>query len=183
MTTEITAMTPVIADEVLAIYLDGIRTGQATFETEAPSWEAWDDAHLPYGRLVALIEGKVVGWAVLSPVSKRAVYRGVAEVSVYVADAYRGQGVGRRLLEKLIEVSEANGVWTLQAGIFPENVASIRMHKRCGFREVGIRERIGALRGVWRDTVLLERRSETTGTTPPTVGAEGINSAGSGTRK
>lgn len=155
------------ADDVLRIYLEGISTGQATFEIEAPSWEAWDDAHLPFGRLVALIDGKVVGWASLSPVSKRAVYRGVAEVSVYVADACRRQGVGRGLLEKLIEVAEVNGIWTLQAGIFPENIASIRLHQGCGFREVGLRERIGALRGVWRDTVLLERRSGRIGTEPP----------------
>ena len=147
-------------DEVRAIYLEGIRTGHATFETEAPSWERWDEAHLPFARLVMREGDTVLGWAALSPVSKREVYRGVAEVTVYVAEAARGRGIGRALLEALIEESERNGIWTLQASIFPENTASVVLHRRCGFREVGRRERISKLHGIWRDTLLLERRSQ-----------------------
>jgi phosphinothricin acetyltransferase len=148
---------------VRAIYLDGIATGEATFETAVSSWKQWDTAHLPAPRLIATAEKLVIGWAALSPVSARAVYAGVAEVSVYVATASRGQGVGRALLERLVEESENNGIWTLQASIFPENVASIRIHKACGFREVGTRERIGQRDGIWRDTRLLERRSRSVG--------------------
>jgi phosphinothricin acetyltransferase len=148
---------------VRAIYLDGIATGEATFETAAPSWTQWDTAHLPAPRLLATAEELVIGWAALSRVSPRAVYAGVAEVSVYVATASRGQGVGRALLERLVEESENNGIWTLQASIFPENVASIALHKSCGFREVGTRERIGKRDGIWRDTALLERRSQLVG--------------------
>jgi phosphinothricin acetyltransferase len=148
---------------VREIYLEGIATGHATFETGAPSWESWNAAHLPFGRLVAR-RGEIVGWAALSPVSQRCVYGGVAEVSVYVSSASRGAGAGRALLLSLIEASERNGIWTLQAGIFPENAASIALHLSCGFREVGRRERIGKLNGVWRDTILLERRSQTIGT-------------------
>ncbi|MFO7696880.1 MAG: N-acetyltransferase family protein [Anaerolineae bacterium] len=145
---------------VVRIYREGIATGQATFELEAPDWALWDRHHLPEPRLVARDEGGViVGWAALSPVSARAVYRGVAEVSVYVATAERSQGIGRALLEALIAASERAGLWTLQAGIFPENVASLRLHAACGFRVVGRRERLGQLRGVWRDVLLLERRS------------------------
>lgn len=146
-------------EQVREIYLQGIRTGHATFETEAPSWERWDEAHLPIARLVMREGGSVLGWAALSPVSKRQVYRGVAEVTVYVAENARGQGIGRVLLEALIAEAEANGIWTLQASIFPENVASVELHRRCGFREVGRRERIAMLQNVWRDTLLLERRS------------------------
>ena len=146
-------------DQVRAIYLEGLRTGHSTFETEAPSWETWDEGHLQTPRLVARSEAKVLGWAALSPVSKRRVYRGVAEVTVYVAEDARGQGIGRALLEALITESEANGIWTLQASIFPENTASVALHLQCGFREVGRRERIGMLAGVWRDTLLFERRS------------------------
>jgi phosphinothricin acetyltransferase len=155
-----------IADDweiVRAIYLVGIATGEATFETAAPSWTQWDTTHLPAPRLIATAEELVLGWAALSPVSLRAVYSGVAEVSVYVATAARGQGVGRALLERLVEESENNGIWTLQASIFPENVASIGVHKSCGFREVGTRERIGKRDGIWRDTRLLERRSQSVG--------------------
>lgn len=148
---------------VRSIYLDGIATGEATFETAAPSWRQWDTAHLPTPRLMAAAEELVIGWAALSPISPRAVYSGVAEVSVYVATASRGQGVGRALLERLVEESENNGIWTLQASIFPENVASIGIHKSCGFREVGTRERIGKKDGIWRDTRLLERRSRSVG--------------------
>ena len=150
--------------EVRAVYLEGVATGHATFETEAPEWATWDEAHLPFARLVALSAGRVAGWAALGRVSRRAVYAGVAEVSVYVGSGFRGAGVGRALLSALVEASERGGVWTLQAGIFPENAASLALHRACGFREVGRRERIGRLKGRWRDTLLLERRSEVAGT-------------------
>jgi len=150
-------------EQIAAIYLEGIATGQATFETSGPSWERWDQAHLAVARLIARQGGAIVGWAALSPVSPRLVYAGVAEVSVYVASASRGCGVGRMLLAALIEESERNGIWTLQAGIFPENTASLALHHATGFREVGWRERIGKMNGVWRDTILLERRSEQVG--------------------
>ena len=153
--------------QVCVIYLEGIRSGHSTFETEAPSWEQWNDAHLPSPRLVMRDGERVLGWAALSPVSKRHVYRGVAELTVYVAESARGQGIGRALLEALIDESERNGIWTLQASIFPENIASIELHRRCGFREVGRRERIGMLNGVWRDTLLFERRSQTTSASSP----------------
>ncbi len=148
---------------VRAIYEEGIRGGDATFETETPSWECWDEAH-PRLRLVAERDGAVVGWAALSPASARQCYRGVGEVSVYVAGEARGAGLGRELLERLVERSEQAGYWTLTAGVFPENEASLRLHKTCGFREVGVRERLGELHGVWRDVVLLERRSTLVGT-------------------
>ena len=147
-------------EQVCSIYLEGVREGNSTFETEAPSWVAWDAAHLGSPRLVMRAEDRVLGWAALSPVSKRRVYSGVAEVTIYVTQSARGQGIGRALLEALIEQSEQQGIWTLQASIFPENTASIELHLRCGFREVGKRERIAKLRGVWRDTILLERRSK-----------------------
>ena len=147
-------------EHVRSIYLDGIATAQATFETRAPSWANWDSAHLPAPRLVATSEEQIVGWAALSPVSARAVYAGVAEVSVYVSRDSRGKGVGKVLLESLVVNSERNGIWTLQASIFPENGPSMALHKYCGFREVGRRERIGKMNGVWRDTILLERRSK-----------------------
>jgi L-amino acid N-acyltransferase YncA len=146
-------------DDVARIYAEGIATQLATFETEVPAWEAWDRAHLPDHRLLARDDGRVVGWAALTPSSPRPVYAGVARVSVYVAADARGHGVGTALLAALVESSEAGGVWTLEAGILPENEASIRMHERCGFRVVGRRERIGRMRGVWRDVLLLERRS------------------------
>ncbi len=158
-------MRPEDWQEVRSIYLEGIRTGMATFETDAPAWEKWDASHLRKARLVARAGGRVLGWAALSRVSDRCVYGGVAEVSVYVGEHGRGRGVGRALLEALVEASEREGIWTLQAGIFPENEASVKLHLRCGFREVGRRERIGKLNGVWRDTLLLERRSRTVGTT------------------
>jgi L-amino acid N-acyltransferase YncA len=148
---------------VKAIYLEGIATGHATFETEAPDWERWDAGHSPQCRLVARNGDGVLGWAALSPVSKRQVYAGVAEVSVYVAATARGLGVGGALMRALIEASEKHGVWTLQAGIFPENQASLALHFRHGFREVGRRERIARHHGVWRDTVILERRSSVAG--------------------
>jgi L-amino acid N-acyltransferase YncA len=149
---------------VRAVYLEGLATGDASFETEAPEWERWDATHLRCCRLVALEGGRVAGWAALSPVSPRKVYEGVAEVSVYVASEFRGKGLGRALLSALVEESEAGGVWTLQAGVFPENVASVALHLACGFREVGRRERIGRAKGGrWRDTLLLERRSRAAG--------------------
>ena len=147
---------------VAAIFEEGIATGDATFETEAPSWDAWDAAHTDI-RLVAENGGDVVGWAALSGYSDRCCYRGVSEVSVYVADSMRGRGVGRALLDAVISRSEADGIWTLQAGIFPENKPSLRLHLGCGFRLVGVRERLGELGGVWRDVLLLERRSEAVG--------------------
>jgi phosphinothricin acetyltransferase len=140
------------------IYREGIETRQATFETEVPEWEAWDEAHLPDHRLVARLEQEVVGWAALTPVSRRAVYRGVADLSVYVAAAARGEGIGGALLAALVESARAGGLWTLQAGVFPENEASLALHRAAGFREVGVRERIARLDGVWRDVVLLELR-------------------------
>ncbi len=148
---------------VRAIYEEGIATGHATFETTAPDWAAWDAARLPVGRLVAWRGRTVVGWAALSPVSSRAVYSGVAEVSVYVAAAARGQGVGRALLTALVAASETAGIWTLTAGIFPENEASVALHRACGFRVVGRRERLALHYGVWRDALLLERRSSVVG--------------------
>jgi L-amino acid N-acyltransferase YncA len=163
MALEIADISRADGEQILRIYLEGIATGQATFETDAPSWEEWGAGHLPFARLVAISDGVVTGWAALSPVSTRAVYAGAAEVSVYVGRDWRGQGVGHVLLEKLIEAAEKNGIWTLQAGIFPENEASIALHKNCGFREVGFRERIARLHGVWRNTVLLERRSKAVG--------------------
>jgi len=146
-------------EQVRAIYLEGIRSGHSTFETDAPSWEKWDEGHLDIGRLVMRDGETILGWAALSPVSKRHVYRGVAEVTVYVSENAQGLGIGRALLEALIDESEKNGIWTLQASIFPENTASVQLHLRCGFREVGRRERIAVLNGVWRDTLLFERRA------------------------
>lgn len=146
------------------IYAEGIATGQATLETGTPAWEAWDADHLDACRLVAEDGGDVVGWAALSPVSDRCVYGGVAEVSVYVAPEARGRGVGTALLRRLVRASEEAGLWTLQAGIFPENEASLRLHEKAGFRVVGRRERLGKLDGTWRDVLLLERRSDVVGT-------------------
>jgi L-amino acid N-acyltransferase YncA len=146
---------------VARVYAQGIATGNATFETEVPSWDAWDGSHLGEHRFVALREGEVVGWAAVSPVSDRCVYGGVVENSVYVAEAVRGHGVGQRLLDELIASTEAAGIWTIQTGIFPENEGSIRLHERVGFEVVGRRKRLGKLNGEWRDVLLLERRSET----------------------
>ncbi len=159
----IDAMRPDDWPAVEAIYREGIATGLATFETETPSWERWDAAHRPDCRLVARDGDRVLGWAALSPVSDRCVYAGVAENSIYIAAAARGQGIGKVLLRALIEASEAAGIWTLQTGIFPENAASLALHRSCGFRIVGIRERIGQLHGVWKDVVFLERRSRVVG--------------------
>ena len=145
--------------QVAAVYAGGIETGNATFETAVPPWEAWDAGH-PELRLVAELDGELAGWAALSPVSDRCCYRGVAENSVYVAAHARSRRVGRALVDELIARAEAAGIWTIQTGIFPENEASLALHRACGFRVVGVRERLGELNGVWRDVVLLERRSK-----------------------
>lgn len=150
-------------EDVRRIYLEGIDTGNATFQQDAPSWEEWDMGHLSQCRFVARSQGVVMGWTALSPTSSRSVYAGVTEVSVYVSQHHRGMGVGRRLLKQLIESSEEHGIWTLQSGIFPENKASIQLHRTLGFREVGRRERIGQMNGIWRDVLLLERRSKVVG--------------------
>jgi L-amino acid N-acyltransferase YncA len=159
----IDAMKPSDWDAVRAIYAEGIATRNATFETEVPAWEQWDSEHLPFGRLVARADDSILGWAALSAVSHRACYAGAAEASIYVGAQHRGRGAGRALLDALIKASEMNGVWTLQASIFPENASSLALVKRCGFRQVGRRERIAQLDGVWRDTLLLERRSPIAG--------------------
>jgi L-amino acid N-acyltransferase YncA len=154
--------------QVRAIYLEGMATGHATFETKAPEWEKWDSAHVLDPRLVAKGRGQIAAWAVLSRVSARQVYAGIAEVSIYVSAKFRSQGIGSDLLGILIDRSEKNGFWTLQAGIFPENAASIQIHKKHGFRVLGIREKVGKmsfgeLQGTWRDVVLMERRSKVVG--------------------
>jgi L-amino acid N-acyltransferase YncA len=146
--------------EVARIYREGIETGNATFESAVPTWEEWDATHLAEHRLVAQRDGQVVGWIALMPASARECYAGVAEVSVYVTEEARGSGVGTLLLGAVIESSERGGIWTVQTGVFPENEASLQLLRRFGFRVVGIRERIGRLHGIWRDVVLLERRSE-----------------------
>jgi phosphinothricin acetyltransferase len=148
---------------VRAIYLEGIATGHATFETSAPDRTTWDSGHLQFCRFVARSGPEVLGWAALSPVSNRCVYGGVAEVTIYVAVRARGRKIGSKLLAALAEASESNGIWTLQAGIFPENIASIELHKRAGFRIVGTRERLGCMDGRWRDVILMERRSAVAG--------------------
>ncbi|MQA96477.1 MAG: GNAT family N-acetyltransferase [Streptosporangiales bacterium] len=154
------------ADQVLAIYQDGIDEGQATFEVKAPAWEEFDETRLPGHRLVALDpeDGTVLGWVAVSPTSRRPVYAGVVEHSVYVHRGARGRGVGRTLLAALIESTERAGIWTIQSAIFPENEASLELHRKAGFRVIGRRERVARHHGVWRDTVLLERRSQVAGT-------------------
>lgn len=161
--TVVRALGPADWLRVRAIHEEGIATGDATFQAEPPGWDAWDTGHLAHSRIVGEAGGEIVGWAALSPVSARAVYGGVAEVSVYVAASARGRGIGTILLRALVDESERNGVWTLQAGIFPENETSVALHERCGFRVVGRRERLGRMRGRWRDVLLLERRSERVG--------------------
>lgn len=160
---EIVQMTASDWPQVKAIYESGIATGNATFQTSAPGWEEWDNAHVKTCRLVAVENSQVIGWAALTAVSSRCVYAGVGEVSVYIHPDARGKNVGTQLLQALITASEANGFWTLQAGIFPENAVSVKIHEKCGFRLVGRREKIGQMNGVWRDTLLLERRSPVTG--------------------
>ena len=160
---EIRTMTEQHWPVVREIFVQGIATGNATFETSVPLWQEWDARHLPTCRLVGVRGGEVLGWAALSPVSVRPVYRGVAEVSVYIAESARGQGIGSALLAALIAESERNGIWTLQAVIHAANAISIRLHEKAGFRVVGTRERIGCLHGRWLDTVLMERRSKVVG--------------------
>jgi L-amino acid N-acyltransferase YncA len=151
-------------DQVVEIYLAGIRTGRATFQTEAPSFEAWDKGHIKDCRLVARLEDTILGWVALSPTSSRCVYAGVAEVSIYINESYRGQGIGKALLTEVIKLSEEIGIWTLQSGIIRENVASLSLHNKCGFREIGIREKVAKMsNGVWHDVVLVERRSKVAG--------------------
>ncbi len=150
-------------DAVRTVYQEGIDSGQATFENRVPTWAKWSSSKLPECRLVLRLGSEIVGWAALSPISRRAVYKGVAEVSIYIAGRWHGQGAGKALLLALIRASEAAGIWTLQAVTFPENEASVALHKSCGFREVGRRERIAQQEGVWRDTILLERRSGVVG--------------------
>jgi L-amino acid N-acyltransferase YncA len=149
--------------QVKTIYLEGISTDNATFQRTAPSWKEWDESHLSTCRIVVRSNGQAVGWAALSPVSSRCVYTGVAEVSIYVGQDQQGKGIGSSLLEHLIKLSENNGIWTLQAGIFPENESSIGLHKKWGFKEVGRRGKIGKMNGIWRDVLLLERRSDIVG--------------------
>jgi len=149
--------------QVRSIYEEGIQTGNATFELQSPDWETWNINHLPHSRIIASLDDEVAGWAALTAVSGRCVYAGVGEVSVYVAGRFRGKKIGQALLQELIKQSEENNIWTLQAGIFPENSSSLRIHEAAGFRKVGYREKIGQLKGEWRDTVLMERRSKTVG--------------------
>lgn len=151
-------------EAVKSIYMEGIATKNATFEQHAPVWEDWTRNHLDGCRLVVKESNQIIGWAALSPVSKRSVYSGVVEVSIYISDHAKGRGIGKALLKRLIEASEKVGIWTLQGGIFPENKASIAVHKACGFRIVGVRERVGQMDGVWRDVILMERRSKIVGT-------------------
>ncbi|MBI9113434.1 GNAT family N-acetyltransferase [Sanguibacter suaedae] len=167
----IVPMTDEHADAVLDVYAEGIATRSATFETQVPGWATWDAAHLPTLRLVAEDDARVLGWVAASPTSSRCVYAGVVEVSLYVAAAARGRGVGAALLGRFVEASEAAGIWTVRAGIFPENAASLALHSRHGFRVVGTQERVGCLDGVWKDVVLLERRSTVVGTDEGTVPA------------
>ena len=148
---------------VLDIYQQGLDSGEASFETSAPEWQVWDRKYHPFGRLIREQDCQVQGWAALAPVSARECYRGVAEVSVYVASSHFGKGVGHDLMAALVETSEDNGIWSLYSSIFPENIATLRLHLRHGFREVGVRERIAQQDGRWRNTMILERRSKRVG--------------------
>lgn len=164
MNYEIGAMTKEDWEEVARIYLEGINTGKATFQSDIPTWENWNNGHITSCRLVARLGTKVLGWAALSPTSSRCVYAGVAEVSIYIGEEYRGKGIGKALLTNLVRLSEENGFWTLQSGIMRENTASISLHKTCGFREIGIREKVAKMsNGKWHDVVLMERRSKVVG--------------------
>ncbi|MCW3089069.1 MAG: N-acetyltransferase [Ferruginibacter sp.] len=160
---EITEMTPHHWQAVKDIYAEGITTGNATFQSSVPTWEEWDAAHEKTCRLILIDNNEVLGWAALTPVSGRCVYAGVGEVSVYVSSKWGGRGLGKKLLTALVEESERHKFWTLQAGIFPENKASLKIHEAAGFRIIGIREKIGQMNNTWRDTVLLERRSKIVG--------------------
>lgn len=157
---KIRAMTVADYPEVSRVYKQGIKTQNATFRTEVPAFDYWDAHHHTHSRLVAEEDGKVLGWVAISPFSSIPAYQGVAEVSLYIEEDARGKGIGTALMHAVIEASEAAGIWTLHSQIFPENTASLKLHQRFGFREVGRRERIGQLAGVWRDTILLERRSQ-----------------------
>lgn len=166
MSSDDLVIAPMLAEDwpaVRAIYEEGIATGNATFETGAPAWADWDAKHRPDCRLVARLAGKIGGWTALSPVSSRAVYAGVVEESIYIAENSQGRGIGKRLLQAVIAESEQAGLWMIQTSIFPENIASIALHRACGFREVGYRERIAQRDGVWRNTIFLERRSRVVG--------------------
>ena len=156
-------MLPLHWEAVKQIYAEGLATGNATFQTSVPTWDEWNEAHVKNSRLIAIENEIILGWAALTPVSGRCVYAGVGEVSVYVSEKARGKGIGKILLNALIDESEKNNFWTLQAGIFPENVASVKIHRACGFRIIGAREKIGQSNGFWRDTLLLERRSTIVG--------------------
>jgi phosphinothricin acetyltransferase len=160
---EFAPLVPEDWSRVRRILEEGIATGQATFQTEAPSWGEWDEAHLKQCRMVARLEGEIAGWSALQRYSRRPVYAGAAEVSLYVGQDWRNRGVGKSLLAATVAASEDAGFWTLFAGVFPENAASRAVHASCGFREVGVRERLGKLHGVWRDVLLLERRSSVRG--------------------
>ena len=151
-------------EDIRRIYEEGILTGNATFESKAPDWQTWDTSHSAELRFVAIEDDQIIGWSAITPVSGRCVYAGVGEVSIYVDQRFQGKGVGKFLLRHLIEASERKGLWTLQAGIFPENVASLEIHHQLGFREIGRREKIGKMNGIWRDTILLEKRSSNVGT-------------------
>lgn len=148
---------------VREIFIEGIKTTNATFRTEAPSWDEWNQDHLTNGRFVAKKNGKVVGWVALSPISSMSAFSGVVEVSIYIASNAAGMGIGSQLLRHVIAASEQHQIWTIQAMIFPENTASINLHRKFGFEEIGIRKKMGRLNGVWRDVLLLERRSNTVG--------------------
>lgn len=160
---EITAIVKEHYPNISRIYKEGIETGHATFETTVPEWEDWDKSKLKHSRLAAIVDDTVVGWAALSPVNNRCVYGGVAEVSIYISNMHKGKGIGTALISKLIDDSEANGIWTLQSGMFPENEATVALHQRFDFRLVGYREKIGKLGNTWRDTIIMERRSKTIG--------------------
>ncbi|GFZ33862.1 N-acetyltransferase [Clostridium zeae] len=161
---KIEEMKPSDWDQVLEIYLEGIRTGLATFQTEAPTWEAWDKGHLKSCRLVLKSDDDIAGWVALSPTSSRACYEGVVEASIYINEKYRGKGLGTILLTEVIKQSEDNGIWSIYCAIIRENTKSIEMHKKCGFREIGIREKIAKMpNGIWHDVVIMERRSKVVG--------------------
>lgn len=164
MNYKIDEMTQFDWQQVACIYLEGINTGKATFQTEVPTWEEWNNGHVTSCRLVIRSGDNILGWGALSPTSSRCVYTGVAEVSIYIGEKYRGLGLGKVLLEDLVRLSEENGFWTLQSGIIKENISSIILHEKCGFRELGIREKVAKMNnGKWHDVVLMERRSKIVG--------------------
>ena len=163
MDIKVRTMTSKDWEAVADIYRQGILTGNATFQSDVGTYEEWDKGHLLLGRIVADVNEEIAGWGALSKVSERCVYGGVAEVSVYIHSNYQNLGIGTMILDQLVSLSESGGVWTLQAGIFPENIASLKLHEKLGFRIVGTREKMGQMKGVWRDVVLLERRSKLVG--------------------